>query len=237
MDYFKKIGLVFVLIGYSFAYGQGAREELKTVLDTYSALEHFSVDAEYKSYKTHASLEVEETAIAQYRRDGNKLRTNNMGMEYIQNEKHALVIDNTNKVILLANSKGIPEGLLGIEKTLKTFEKVKKTGETATTTSYQISFKQGVSEYHKAIYVVYKSTNLLKRVTLFYATDYAVNTQGNPKMKKPKVSISYKNYKIGASFKLDKNEFTISKHFLSMTGNVKLKEKYKTYEFYDKRVK
>jgi hypothetical protein len=237
MDYFKKIGLVFVLTSYSFAYGQGAKEELNAVLDTYSALEHFSVDAEYKAYKTHASLEVEETAIAQYRRDGNKLRTNNMGMEYIQNEKYALVIDNTNKVILLANSKGIPEGLLGVEKTLKAFKEIKKTGETEKTRSYLISFKQGASEYHEGIYVVYKSTNLLKRVTLFYATDYAVNTQGIPKMEKPKVSIRYKNYKIGTSLKWDKNEFNISKHFLSMGGNVKLKEKYKTYEFYDKRVK
>lgn len=230
----RNILLSITLLVCSLSYGQSAKDQLKAVLDAYSTLNRFSVDAEYKAYKTYNSAEAVDHSIAEYRRDGNKLRTKNLGMEYIQNEKYAIIIDDNNKMVLLAKSQAIPAEIFGIENSLSRFEKVVKTGETATTLSYVITFKKNVSEFYKTILVVYKETKLIKRIILFYATDYAVNTQGKPNLKKPKVSISYKNYKTGSDFKFKKDEFNISKYFKSMKGKKKLKEKYKTYEFFDK---
>ncbi len=237
MKYIKNILLIVVLAACSFSYGQGAKDELKKVLETYLTLDRFSVDADYKAFKTHSSIEVVDQSFAEYRKDGNNLRSKNLGMEYIQNKKYSMILDENNKLILLANTQKVPEGFFGIEQTLAHFKEAKKTGQTATTVSYTVTFKEGVSELYKAVLVVYKETKLIKKAIMYYATKYAVNTEGKPDLQKPKVIIEYKNYKTGPSFQFKKGEFNISKHFITMSGNKKLKEKYKTYEFFDKTAK
>lgn len=227
--------LLTLMMGFSVVVGQTPEIEIKNVLQQYKTFVSINAAIHYYMYTSHSSTKITEEGFGIYQKQGDKLRVQQYGTEFIQNDKYILVKDDSSKAIVLTNAQKDQNTTFNVEKILSSYEKIevipsKKSGQKA----FQIYFKQGASsEYEKAKIYFNEKTNILDEIVLYYGKAYDLSL--DPKIRnyqKPKLRMVYTKFDTNPVFA--KETFDISKYVnLNSKGKNTLKTKYSLYEFYD----
>lgn len=228
------LNIIIVFISFC-AFAQTPEKDLQKVIDTYTNLVNYSIDIQYSIYTSHNSIYPTEKAYGKYQKNGNNLRIEQYGTEFIRNNKYILVKDDSTKAIVLTDINQDENIVLDLKQVLSYYSKIEVLKAIKSTQNVlRVYFsKKTATEYEKADVYIDKTTNLIDEMVLYYARIYDVSTNPNKvDYQQPKMKMVYTKFDTKPIF--DKNTFKVSKYIdLSSSTKNTLKTKYSSYEFYD----
>jgi len=190
--------------------------------------------ASYESYKTTIPVE---KAAGYFKKNKNNYHSFLIGIHTIQNKTYKIVIDSSEKIILVAN----PDKLIWNTYTTSDYDTLLKTCATIKVTTvgndklYRMDFN---SESPIAWYEFLINPNgLPKEIVWYYNQEIKKDEEDEASEKvKPRVSITFSNYNSSAVLDYNK-EFNEGIYFTNTNNKISLTEKYKNYKLNDQRVK
>jgi hypothetical protein len=210
----------------------------------------FEIQMEYLFFPSQTATKPQEREMMILKKQGDEFYSNQFGLEMVCNNRYVLMIDEAKQIIAIdhkpkQNGKPDPELTAKIQGALKNLatslgiDSVSKdAGYTVTYAGiknglkeYIIDYKYG--EYEKTVCYIDPKQGDLKRMTLFYREPMEVE---EGKTTKVRVEINYIKQLANPVF--SKDAFSMEKYIdLQKDGEVKLKEKYKTYTVINHLVK
>ena len=188
----------------------------------------------YENYKTNTPFE---QSKGYFKKDKNNYHSFLLGIHTIQNTKYKMSVDTSAKVIMVAkneNNSIFDTYQLQDYKDLIDVCSSIKTMDIGTDKQYRLEFKDGYSLSSQEFTV--SPDGILKQITLYYAKAVQLDPEDKNSAKvKPRLSISFSEYKKNAAFNY-KNEFDESAYFYKSGEKLMLTEKYKHYELSDQRL-
>lgn len=116
--------LLTLMMGFSVVVGQTPEIEIKNVLQQYKTFVSINAAIHYYMYTSHSSTKITEEGFGIYQKQGDKLRVQQYGTEFIQNDKYILVKDDSSKAIVLTNAQKDQNTTFNVEKILSSYEKI-----------------------------------------------------------------------------------------------------------------
>jgi hypothetical protein len=216
---------------------QNAAEDFKKARAAYDATSALSMDVIYKSYPDYTTTVENESQAGSFKRQGDKLYSNLLGIETLQNAEQYLIVENNSKKLVVLDpvkttSSATPvnvDSVLSICSSVKFFEA--PTGNKI----YKLSFdKQTSMPYAEIDFSIDKQSFLINKIVMYYRNEVNFNYQDSeaPK-KKPRLEIIYKNINTHAVFAQD--QFSEKKYITVTSAAIKPIGKYSAYELINQK--
>lgn len=217
---------------------QAIKEKLKKVNDTYTSMNNFSMNVTYNLYPTYKSTVPSDIYKGYYKKVKTNIHSHLLGIETIQSEKIRIVIDSSDKLMLLANpvlTSKVALVSFNLDSALALCSRVELKQDQADEDVFKLLFDDEESEFSSILICIDKKQNLIKKLTLFYNTAVPLNNEDeNSAKEKPRVDIIYSDVNTKAT--AAKNEFSESNYFSMLKGKYVPAKQYEKYKIINQKL-
>ncbi len=201
----------------------------ESISNTYLNTSKYSFKMSYKSYRGHSSKLAVDVQTGYAQKDGNKSYSEVFGSTTIQNNGVRMVIDQSDNHILLYNTIDEKPNF-----DLDVYTSKLSSTEKITRNSYlgYTAYTLQMNEYDdiERVVVAVSSQNFITQITIYYRNARSWDDNGTIKTAKPKVVISYHDYKLGT---VDNELFDITKFITKTNNQYNLTKAYHSWELSD----
>lgn len=235
--------VIYILTLVSFVAGnlfaQNAKEDIIKINQAYADKNsHLSMEVSYNLYNNYASKQIAETKKSMVKKQGDFHHVTMDGIETIMTKNFVIVVDPSEKIILLGNPVKADEKLMmvNLEKITEQCSSVDYIEVSANSGGYKLSFKKEVNSNFEMVDVIYnKQSYMPEKMVLYYRNAMPLNPE-DPNSKKDKVRLEIVFDKVDHHPKLDKAVFNESYYITKVKGKEEPTEKYKGYKILNQKV-
>ncbi len=200
---------------------------LKQVADKYTAMSDYSFNVTYTSYKGHSGNVIADKSSGVFKKSGQKMYANIMGMETVQDDKIRILTLEQEKLMFVYEPKPMEEtmDIDAYSKALNDASKITKR-HSGSQQIFVIYFKS-YSTLEKM--VLYLNDDLfITKVKLFYAEAQSWEVgSGVTKSAKPRLEINYSNFSFSP---VKPNSFNTAQYVTTSGTSYKTTSQYARYE-------
>ncbi len=207
-----------------------AEKKLNIVFDFYKNLKSFELVINYSSYKDHSSYTPHEKSSGYLKVNSTCIEAMQLGIKTIQNNLHQIIIDSSQKVILINNPD---KNLISINSNQNFIRDINKAIEILYFSSSEKDFYKFIyskdSPFHQVEFTVDKPGFISEYIIYYSLTHYDENNQETSIA--PKISIS-NQLKLNSSVNISCN---ISKYLKTINNTLILTDNFKDFQLIDNR--
>ena len=214
----------------AFSFAQNASEDFKKMNKYYLSHEHISMDIEYLFYENHQSKKAIDVQWAKYKKSGSKFYYAMDGITTIQNDKHKLVLNSSNKIILVTKKqKEIDSKVFTgatMDSVLTLCKRIDYTKMEGGKKHYVLTYKSSNYFPYKKLVIVLNSNNSLSKMIYYYNRAINYTPDENDVEEAPRMEIVYKNTstKVIATY-----QYSLSKYVKIQGKKISAVSKYLNY--------
>lgn len=220
------------------AAAQNAKQDILKINETYTSLEDLSMDITYTLFPSAKSKVPAETHAGCFKQHGIMKYSKVKDIEAVHNKNYSLVIDNDDKLIVVANPAKFSASkitMLDLEKSLSLCSSVEFIGTTGNQSGYKLVFKQNAPSEYDAVELYFnKKTFLVEKLVMYYRQTIKLNEEDpNSAKDKPRLEIAFSN----ASLKkiTDISFFLEEKFIEKKKGKYYTASAYNSYQLIDQK--
>lgn len=180
------------------AAAQNAKQDILKINETYSSIKDLSMDITYTVFPSSKSKVALETHTGCFKQHGDMKYSRLKEVEAVHNNNYSLVIDNEDKLIVVANpakSNMSEITMIDLDKSLSQCASIDFLGTIGSLSGYKLMFKQNVvSEYDAVELYFNKKSFFVEKLVIYYRQKVKLNEEDPNAVKdKPRLEIVFSN--------------------------------------------
>jgi len=207
----------------------------KKINDWFINTPTYTLSVTHASFEDHKTPNPAEKSTGYFKKENSNYHSFLIGVHTIQNKKYKIVVDSSQKIILVSN----PDKLIWNNYAVADFDSILQICSTIKVFSsgqdklYRLDFnKESTIAYYEFLI---NTEGMLKEIVWYYNKEMKIDEDDeNSKAVKPRVSISFSNYNTSEQLNYN-NEFEESNYFTIKDNKFIVSEKYKMYKLFDQR--
>jgi len=236
---YRIVYILFLLPCYSLA-GEISKDDLKKVFNeirtAYINEDSYSMNISHKSFVDQSDVTPFESSNGSFIKDGNKYKSDIMGITSIQNTDFKLAISDKYKIIVLSQKDDYLNIALDNDEMDVMFSKSVKIESSKVGSS--VLYKVFMNDSHELNYYSFKVNDkkFITEMSMYYREEKSwTKEDGTVLIGKPKLTIAYTNIKTKIS--TDKNSFSFKEIIKETPEGYQPIGKYVSYTLNDNRIK
>lgn len=234
----RVIKIIVCILLYHFSWSQKIGDDFKKVNAFYSNNTNLSMSIMYNLYHDYYTAEVYDSYKGQYKKKGDKLYSDLLGIETISNNKYAVTINKNDKMIVVAD----PINLSSLPTPVNADSLVKICSSITFSESdedkiYKMNFdKSPYFEYKMVEIFINKKNFYLDKLVLYFRDAIKFNYDDiKDKKDTPRVEIIYSN--VNNSSITDDSFFSEKKYIMASNGKYSSVGKFSDYKIVNHKLK
>jgi hypothetical protein len=206
------------------------------VRNWFASNESYQLKLKYQSFESFSSMKSADESIGYFKRSKLNYHSVMMGIETIQNEKIRIMVDSSNKTILLAEPKKELQSPFDEQEYIKVLDKCRALKKMEGPTEKKLRIEFPAKFYMDSYTITIEKKEIIKKLVIYFGQEISANeNEKNAKKSKPRVEISFSEHKANAV--IPPHEFSTKKYIEFDGKNYKTNKLYSEYKIYDTRVK